>query len=69
MSEKKTKVEILNDIDQDLEQCCINIHDNLQANEETLTGTEVWKITDEFFIKLNRQNEKVIVTGDGKTFG
>ncbi len=66
MTEKKTKEEILHDIDQEFENCCINIFNNLQANEITLTGTEIWKLIDDFKLKLDRQNNKVIVTGDGK---
>ena len=69
MSEKKTKEEIKQDIDQEMEACCINIFENLQANEMTLDGSEVLNCADEFFKKLDRQNNKVIVTGDGKYHG
>lgn len=66
MKEKKTKEEILQDIDQEQENCCINIFENLQANEITLTCEEILRFADEFYKKLDRQNNKVIVTGDGK---
>jgi len=66
MTEKKTKEQILQDIDQYIEECCINIFENLQANEITLNGKEILDSADEFWRKLDRQNNKVIVTGDGK---
>ena len=66
MSEKKSKEEILEDIDQYMEECCINIFENLQANEVTLNGEEILRSADEFYKKLDHQNNKVIVTGDGK---
>jgi len=66
LNEKKTKEEILQDIDQEIEQCCINIFQNLQANEITLKGFEILDSANEFHKKLDRQNNKVIVTGDGK---
>lgn len=69
MKEKKTKEQILQDIDQDMEECCIRIFENLQANEITLTCEEILRSADEFYKKLDHQNNKVIVTGDGKTFG
>lgn len=69
MNEKKTKEEILLDIDQELEQCCINIFENLQANEVLLLDAEILSFADEFYKKLDRQNNKVIVTGDGKYHG
>jgi len=64
--EKKTKDEINEDIKQELENCCINIFENLQANEIVLDGSEVLSFADEFYKILDRQNNKVIVTGDGK---
>lgn len=66
LTEKKTKEQILQDIDQNMEECCINIFENLQANEITLDGEEILRSADEFYKKLDRQNNKVIVTGDGK---
>lgn len=66
MVDKKTKEEILEEIDQATEMCCVDIFENLQANEITLTGEEILHSADEFFKKLDRQNNKVIVTGDGK---
>jgi histidyl-tRNA synthetase len=66
MKEKRTKNEILEDIDQEQEMCCINIFENLQANEITLTDAEILSFADEFYRKLHIQNAKVIVTGDGK---
>ncbi len=73
MTEKKTKEEILMDIDVAIEECCIEIFKNLQENEITLKGGEILQSADEFYKKLDRQNNKVIVTGDGKyngsTFG
>ncbi len=69
MKEKKTKEQILEDIDQNMEECCIRIFENLQANEITLTCEEILGSADEFYKKLDHQNNKVIVTGDGKTFG
>jgi len=66
MTEKKTKAEILEDIDQAMEMCCVDIFENLQANEIVLDGSEILNSADEFFKKLDRQNNKVIVTGDGK---
>lgn len=66
MTEKKTKEEVLQDIDQEFEQCCINIFENLQANEITLTDAEILSFADEAYRKLHKQNSKVIVTGDGK---
>lgn len=66
MTEKKTKNEILEDIDEEQEMCCINIFENLQANEITLTDAEILSFADEFYRKLHIQNGKVIVTGDGK---
>lgn len=66
LTEKKTKEQILFDIDQEMEQCCINIFENLQANEITLTCEEILHSADEFYKKLDHQNNKVIVTGDGK---
>jgi len=69
LKEKKTKKEILEDIDLEMEQCCNFIFERLQANEITLTCEEILQSADEFYKKLDRQNNKVIVTGDGKTFG
>ena len=69
LTEKKTKEQILFDIDQEMEQCCINIFENLQANEITLTCEEILHSADEFYKKLDHQNNKVIVTGDGKWHG
>lgn len=69
MKEKKTKEEILQDIDQELEQCCINIFENLQTNEILLLDAEILSFADEFYKKLDHQNNKVIVTGDGKYHG
>jgi len=72
MTEKKTKEEVLREIDQVLEECCINIgFELLQENEIKLIDGEVLSLADEFYKKLDRQNNKVIVTGDGKytTFG
>ncbi len=66
MEKKKTKNEILEDTDQNIEECCINIFENLQANEITLNGEEILRLADEFYKKLDHQNNKVIVTGDGK---
>lgn len=66
MTEKKTKEEILHDVDQEQENCCVNIFENLQANEITLTDAEILHFADEFYRKLHIQNAKVIVTGDGK---
>jgi hypothetical protein len=66
MREQKSKKEILEDVDLEIEQCCINIFENLQANEITLTCEEILRSADEFYKKLDRQNNKVIVTGDGK---
>jgi len=66
MTEKKSKKEILEDIDQFMEECCINIFENLQSNEVTLNGEEILRSADEFYKKLDHQNNKVIVTGDGK---
>lgn len=66
MKEKKTKNEILEEIDQEQENCCVNIFMNLQANEITLTDAEILSFADEFYRKLHIQNDKVIVTGDGK---
>lgn len=66
MTEKKTKSEILEDVDQEQEMCCINIFETLQANEITLTDEEILRFADEFYRKLHIQNSKVIVTGDGK---
>lgn len=66
LTEKKTKEEILLDIDQQFEQCCINIFEILQANEITLSDAEILSFADETYRKLHIQNSKVIVTGDGK---
>jgi len=73
MTEKKTKEEVLREIDQAIEECCINIgFELLQENEIKLIDGEVLSLADEFYKKLDHQNNKVIVTGDGKygaTFG
>lgn len=66
LKEKKTKEKILQDVDQEQENCCINIFMNLQENEVTLTDAEILHFADEFYRKLHIQNAKVIVTGDGK---
>jgi len=66
MTEKKTKEQVLLDIDQEFENCCINIFEILQANEITLTDAEILSFADETYRKLHIQNSKVIVTGDGK---
>lgn len=66
MTEKKTKEEILEDIDQTIEESCINIFENLQENEIVLKDHEILTFADEFYKKLDHQNNKVIVTGDGK---
>ncbi len=64
---KKTKNEIIdNALNYHLEQCCINIKDELQESEITLTDAEILTLADKFYIILHRQNAKVIVTGDGK---
>lgn len=67
--DKKTKEQILEDIKQDLENCCITIFENLQANEITLLDSEILSFADEFYKVLDRQNNKVIVTGDGRAYG
>lgn len=69
MTEKKTKKQILEDIDFTMEECCITIFENLQANEITLSGEEILRSADQFYKKLDHQNNKVIVTGDGKFGG
>ncbi len=69
MTEKKSKEEILEDIDQQIEECCINIFENLQKNEITLLGSEILDFSNAFYKKLDHQNNKVIVTGDGKYHG
>ena len=66
MKEKKTKEEILEDIEQEMENCCANVFHNLQANEVTLKDAEILHLADKFYTILHRQNDKVIVTGDGK---
>jgi len=66
MRDEKTKEQILEEIDQEFEQCCINIFEKLQANETTLTDQEILSFADETYRKLHIQNSKVIVTGDGK---
>lgn len=63
---KKTKEEILQDCNQELEMSCINIFENLQANELTLKDYEILDLANEFYKKMHIQNNKVIVTGDGK---
>lgn len=69
MKEKKTKEQILEDIDQNMEECCIRIFENLQANEVTLLGSEILDFSNSFYKKLDHQNNKVIVTGDEKYHG
>lgn len=72
MTEKKTKEEVLIEIDQASEECCIRIFEFLQENEIKLKDGDILSFADEFYKKLDRQNNKVIVTGDGKygaTFG
>lgn len=72
MTEKKTKEEVLSEIDLALEECCIRIFEYLQENEIKLIDGEILSFADEFYKKLDHQNNKVIVTGDGKygaTFG
>lgn len=63
---RKTREQLLYDIDQEFEQCCINVFDLLQKNESTLTDAEILSFADESYRKLHIQNSKVIVTGDGK---
>lgn len=69
MTDKKSKEEILEDIDQQIEECCINIFERLQKNEILLDGSEILTLADEFYKKLDHQNNKVIITGDGKYHG
>ena len=66
MSKEKTKEEILQDAFEEIEVACINIKDNLQANEVVLIDHDILSLADRFFAVLHKQNSKVIVTGDGK---
>lgn len=63
---EKTKEQILQDAFDEIEIACINIKDELQANEITLIDLEILRLADKFFEVLHKQNSKVIVTGDGK---
>jgi len=66
MSEKKTKDQIIEDANQEIEMACVNIFEALQENEVTLISEDILGLADQFFKVLDRQNNKVIVTGDGK---
>ncbi len=67
MTEKRTIEEIIeNALNYHLEQCCINIKDELQESELTLSDEQILRLADQFYTILHRQNAKVIVTGDGK---
>ncbi len=63
---KKTKEEIIKEIDSAMEECCVQIFVKLQESEIKLIGGEILSFADEFYKKLDRLNYKVIVTGDGK---
>lgn len=66
MTEKKTKDQIIEDANQEIEMACVNIFENLQENEITLISEDILRLADQFYKVLDSQNNKVIVTGDGK---
>jgi len=66
MSERKTKDQIIEVANQEIEMACVNIFETLQENEVTLISEDILGLADQFFKVLDRQNNKVIVTGDGK---
>ena len=45
---------------------CVNIFETLQESEITLISDDILRLADRFYEVLDRQNNKVIVTGDGK---
>ena len=69
MKEPKTKEQIILDSKEEIEMACMNIFENLQANEVTLIDKDILELADNFFLVLQKQNSKVIVTGDGKYNG
>jgi len=66
MTEKKTKDQIIEDANQEIEMACVNIFENLQENEITLISEDILRLADQFYKVLDSQNNRVIVTGDGK---
>ncbi len=66
MSEKRTKDQIILDAHLQIEMACVNIFETLQESEITLISDDILRLADRFYEVLDRQNNKVIVTGDGK---
>ena len=66
MSEKRTKDQLILDAHLQIEMACVNIFETLQENEITLISEDILRLADRFYEVLDRQNNKVIVTGDGK---
>ncbi len=66
MSEKRTKDQIILDAHLEIEMACVNIFETLQESEITLISDDILRLADRFYEVLDRQNNKVIVTGDGK---
>lgn len=62
----KSKHEILQDAVEEIITACKNIKKDLQANEIKLIDLDILTLADKFFEVLQKQNSKVIVTGDGK---
>jgi len=66
MSEKKTKDQIIVNAHLEIEMACVNIFETLQESEITFISEDILRLADRFYEVLDRQNNKVIVTGDGK---
>jgi len=66
LSEKRTKDQIILDAHLQIEMACVNIFETLQESEITLISDDILRLADRFYEVLDRQNNKVIVTGDGK---
>jgi len=63
---EKTKEEILQDVFEEIENACMNIKKDLQANKIVLSYEDTRSLADKFFDVLRKHNSKVNITGDGK---